>query len=347
MSKDTNNSLKHKIGIKYTVDILLLFVMMAGILFSSAYFKTERTYSLIITFLLVVYVIQYEFSKKWIDNAIKHVIDTNADNTDQKTRFITNVEQKQKTHIENALETVKLGYNDVNNLKITIEQNKNTSNAVYVKTKQVLDFSEAEQLAVKENSDNMLNLKQKIQQIAELILELSDHAQQIGMTIGLVEDLAEQTNMLALNASVEAARAGEHGKGFAVVAGEIRKLADESKQATSKISILIKDIQMATSSTVMATEEGSKELEEGSKFAEKMIEDVDSIKNLLITINTTAKDIFDNANSQVTISDSLNQKCFSLEEDIQKALISVNENIENVEGINYLSKTLKEEVINR
>lgn len=35
---------------------------------------------------------------------------------------------------------------------------------------------------------------------------------------------------------IEAVRAGEHGKGFVVVSSEIRKLADQSKQATERIA---------------------------------------------------------------------------------------------------------------
>ena len=75
-------------------------------------------------------------------------------------------------------------------------------------------------------------------------------------------DLANQTNLLALNAAVEAARAGEHGKGFAVVAVEIRNLAEESKKSAGQIQTLVSDIQKATNSTVIATEEGSRRVEE-------------------------------------------------------------------------------------
>ncbi|MCL1468308.1 methyl-accepting chemotaxis protein [Argonema galeatum] len=104
-------------------------------------------------------------------------------------------------------------------------------------------------------------LKQKILTIATEISRLSEQTHQIGKISNIVSELANQTNMLALNAAVEAVRAGEYGKGFAVVASEIRKLADRSKESAERINSIVFDIQTATNSTVMATQEGQATLE--------------------------------------------------------------------------------------
>lgn len=65
--------------------------------------------------------------------------------------------------------------------------------------------------------------------------ELLDAARSIDQVMTIVADIAGTVNLLSLNATIEAARAGDAGRGFAVVAGEIRKLSDQTQDATQAI----------------------------------------------------------------------------------------------------------------
>jgi methyl-accepting chemotaxis protein len=230
-----------------------------------------------------------------------------------------------------------------------IEKLKGLSEDYYTTTKnaekqvnQSINFSQKEHESISSNADKMLVLRQKIQMIAELILELSEHSQQIGSTISVVDDIAEQTNMLALNAAVEAARAGEHGKGFAVVAGEIRKLADESKQAITKISSLTNNIQCTTNSTVMATEEGSKEIE-------SVVKDINIVSSNSETLLTLIKEILDslemlnqNAKKQSDILERLNaidEANSTIAENLNQTMVANSERIAKLNTMSYDMKT--------
>lgn len=75
--------------------------------------------------------------------------------------------------------------------------------------------------------------------LSEASLKTQDLANQIGEKIGIMTGIANQTNILALNAAVEAARAGEAGRGFAVVAGEVRRLAEQSRQAADQVVSMV------------------------------------------------------------------------------------------------------------
>lgn len=87
---------------------------------------------------------------------------------------------------------------------------------------------------------------------SQTVAILDEKAAAIIGIVELISGFAGQTNLLALNAAIEAARAGEQGRGFAVVSEEVRKLAEESAKAASKIAGLIGEIQQQTQVTVQS-----------------------------------------------------------------------------------------------
>ena len=111
--------------------------------------------------------------------------------------------------------------------------------------------------------DQMNAIADTVVSSSEVVAKLGERSKEIGNIVEVISGISGQTNLLALNAAIEAARAGEHGHGFAVVAEEVRKLAEESQNASKQIGDLIRAIQEETEEAVTAMETGRTEAEKG------------------------------------------------------------------------------------
>jgi len=160
-------------------------------------------------------------------------------------------------------------------------------------------ISEKGNTTIQDATEKMAVTSQAIQESAAVVERLSTYTNEIGDIVTLITQITDQTNLLALNASIEAARAGEHGKGFAVVAEEVRKLADQSLEATNSIRTRIETIKEESAQAVKSMAISSSNLAEssttfnasGEAFADiyahvtALTKEMDHVNNVMSNIN--------------------------------------------------------------
>ncbi len=327
------------IQIQQALDCLIM-VFGVGVAFVFGMFSSQVDMLAVLAFTFgLVILLYYALSKtKAIyKKELDKIVYESVEQTDDRAKEIEDLSKEQKESLKDSFSKLRFAEDLAGSLKENLDLMDKIINNTRGKTTNSLEKTNEEHLAVKANVEKMFAIRHKVQTVAELILELSEFIQSISSTIGTVEDIAEQTNLLALNAAVEAARAGEHGKGFAVVAGEIRKLADESKQATAKITSLITDIQQTTNSTVVATEEGTKEIESGIDLAHSVGANVEELIEIINDIATSVADI-DSVSKKITTSanqtDDFVKDLNSVLEVTNKILDESGKKLENINQIN-------------
>lgn len=104
--------------------------------------------------------------------------------------------------------------------------------------------------------DSLGSLEQAFKTVSSTVNSLVSKLESVNTITDSISQIASQTNLLSLNAAIEAARAGEAGKGFSVVAGEVRKLAENSKQAVESITNILDDIKSDIINASKAMETG-------------------------------------------------------------------------------------------
>lgn len=198
--------------------------------------------------------------------------------------------------------------------------------------------------------EQMHSIADTVEHSSAVIEKLGERSKEIGAIIDTISGIAEQTNLLALNAAIEAARAGEHGRGFSVVAEEVRKLAEESQGAATKISDLIAAIQKETGAAVSAMETGRAEAEKGRANVQStgegfkaIMERIEGIHSDTQLIMGTIQDIDESGKKIVGYTDNIHGSSQKISSSTETVSAAAEEQSAGMEEIAASSRQLAEQ----
>jgi methyl-accepting chemotaxis protein len=172
-----------------------------------------------------------------------------------------------------------------------------------------------------------LEVRKNIGEKLRSAIEKSRAVEQINILSNTILQITSQTNLLALNAAIEAARAGEAGKGFSVVADEIRKLAEESKNA-------INEIQKVTEIVVASVANLSDSSTEVLEFIEnQVINDYEKMVQTGEQYNSDAEFISDMVGDFSATSQEIAASMQNITKAINEIAMATNEGAEGTSNI--------------
>lgn len=148
---------------------------------------------------------------------------------------------------------------------------------------------------------------EKTSALVERVNHLKETVFSVIKVLDVMKSITQQTNILSLNATIEAARAGEAGKGFMVVAGEVRQLADQSKQSIALVAGI-------TDKIIMEMNETEAVLSEVAPLFKEQISSVKSTSDIFVSVKGQMDEFITSLESVTTAISSLNHSQVVLSE---------------------------------
>lgn len=197
-------------------------------------------------------------------------------------------------------------------------------------------------------SESMDGICRGTEESKEIIARLSEQSERIVQIAKVITSISQQTNLLAVNASIEASRAGAAGKSFAVVAQEIKKLSEQTNDATAEIGGIIEQVTGNITATVTAmekntalTRDGMESMEQVKRSAEHISASNAEIARHITAMNNVIGDVAENgenvSHKLVDVSGNVRNNCGA----VQHVVAAIEENSAGTANLGIMVKSIK------
>ncbi|WP_238933430.1 methyl-accepting chemotaxis protein [Brevibacillus choshinensis] len=234
------------------------------------------------------------------------------------------------TAMESTVQTVQQFLGELSHLDDSIEKMDQIAN-------QVAETGQKSYTVLQEFLADGTETNKQFRDVRQTMSMLEEKSNRINDVIETIQKIAGQTNLLALNAAIESARAGEAGRGFAVVANEVRKLAEQTEEATMVIQESIRDIQLQVDEAMEKTNETMEKYNAGSKRIDSVTQGITTLsemtgilKNSLVQVHSrveTMKSGQEKVNESVLTVTAISEQTAAATEEVSATIHEVSGNV--------------------
>ena len=192
--------------------------------------------------------------------------------------------------------------------------------------------------------EGITTIRDTIRETEKRIKRLGERSQEIGGVVTIINGIAERTHILAVNASMHAASAGEAGRGFAVVANEVQKLAENAREATSKISALVNNIQLETADTVTTMNDAISQVVRGTSLAQQAGSEMRETRDTTASLVQLVRRIADSSKAQAQTSLQLRERALQIQKSTEDTFVQLQEQGAQTDRLVGYSEDLVESV---
>jgi len=176
--------------------------------------------------------------------------------------------------------------------------------------------------------------------IADRLAVINERAANITSVVTTISRVAEQTNLLSLNAAIEAEKAGQYGRGFAVVAREIRRLADQTAEATLDIEHIVQEMTSAISAGVVGMDQFAHEVRQGAEAVRTVAAQLAQIISAVQMLTPRFNAVHEGMQAQAQRAQQINAAMVQLRDAAQRTMDSAHASTRAMAQLSEVSQSL-------